>query len=364
MVCAKRYYDENSLNGIRDDCFSQWWAYFYGGAYGLSKVAELFIQKIRQDYALVVVMGSYIYGATHDRSDLDLYFVPKTERGYHLGFTFILEEIGFDLWPISWKRLEKIAGHEERITSIVTEGKVLFYSSQGDLDHFLELKSVALDTSRTSDFVKKSEEVFRSSYELIYLIQKAETISELRQYGIRFMKDLGYALSLLNCNTVKRGRGRLKEELLGNPLVPENFASCYDTLFLSHDMEAIKKDLLCLLKSSEKLIHLEVDKYREKGSAKDVLSGFTKSSSRATTKSFTPLKSTTYTLHSLKPANCSMRLTASFNIQIFLGLLCLICPEPMTRMIWVHWFYGPRSTKRPLKTSCRKMRSRSEGFAI
>lgn len=58
------------------------------------KIAELFIEKISRDYpddiSLVAVMGSYIYNDTHDKSDLDLYFVPKTDRGYNLGFTFIL----------------------------------------------------------------------------------------------------------------------------------------------------------------------------------------------------------------------------------------------------------------------------------
>lgn len=244
----------------------------------LEKIAELFIEKIRKDYAddvaLVVVMGSYIYGATHDRSDLDLYFVPKTERGSQLGFTFILEEIGFDLWPISWQRLESIARHEERITSIVTEGKVMYYASQEDLDRFLKLKSLALDVSSKSDFAKKANNVFQESYQLIYRIQEAETMSELRQYGIRFINTLGYALSLLNCNTVKRGRGRLKKELLDNALIPDNFEACYDTLFLSGDMEVIKKNLSALLKSTEKLIRKELDRYSQKGSPREVLPGF------------------------------------------------------------------------------------------
>ena len=244
----------------------------------LEKIAELFIGKIRKDYtddvALVVVMGSYIYGATHDRSDLDLYFVPKTQKGYQLGFTFILAEIGFDLWPISWQRLESIARHEERITSIVTEGKVLYYACQEDLDRFQKLKSVALDVQNTSDFTKKSKEVFEESYRLIYRIQEAETLSELRQYGIRFINTLGYALSILNCNTVKRGRGKLKKELLDNALIPDDFEACYDSLFLSGDMEVIRNDLSRLLKSTEKLIHQELDRYGQKGSAREVLPGF------------------------------------------------------------------------------------------
>ena len=241
-------------------------------------IAELFIEKVRRDYpndiSLVVVMGSFIYNDTHDKSDLDIYFVPKTERGYNLGFTFILDEIGFDMWPISWERLEKIASHDERITSIVTEGKVIYYSSVEDLTRLDELKAKALDTSDKSVFTKKSKEVFSKSYELIYRIQEAKSLGQLRRYGIQFINTIGYALALLNGTTIKRGRGKLKQEILSNKLVPENFSSLYDTLFFSSDMETIKHDLLELMKNTEELIDIELAKYRNRGSASDVLYGF------------------------------------------------------------------------------------------
>lgn len=242
------------------------------------KIAELFIEKIRRDYqndiSLVVVMGSYVYNDTHDKSDLDLYFVPKTKRGYNLGFTFILNDIGFDLWPISWERLERIASHDERITSIITEGKVLYYSSAEDLERFDELKAKALDTTDKSLFTKKSKEVFSKSYELIYRIQEAKNLGQLRRYGIQFINNIGYALALLNGTTIKRGRSKLKQELLSNQLVPRNFSALYDTLFISNDMEAIKHDLLELMKNTEELIDIELSRYQNRGSASDVLSGF------------------------------------------------------------------------------------------
>ena len=242
------------------------------------KIAELFIEKIRRDYqndiSLVVVMGSYVYNDTHDKSDLDLYFVPKTKRGYNLGFTFILNDIGFDLWPISWERLARIASHDERITSIITEGKVLYYSSAEDLKRFDELKAKALDTTDKSVFTKKSKEVFTKSYELIYRIQEAKNLGQLRRYGIQFINNIGYALALLNGTTIKRGRSKLKQELLSNQLVPENFSSLYGTLFLSTDVESIKHDLMELMKNTEELIESELARYRNRNSASDVLSGF------------------------------------------------------------------------------------------
>ncbi|MDY0257409.1 hypothetical protein [Gudongella oleilytica] len=46
------------------------------------KAADILIEKIKKDYkenvAVVVIMGSTIYGDTHSRSDLDMYFVVNT----------------------------------------------------------------------------------------------------------------------------------------------------------------------------------------------------------------------------------------------------------------------------------------------
>ena len=35
-------------------------------------------------------------------SDLDFYFIPSTPRGYEMSYQFIVDDIGYDLWPVSW----------------------------------------------------------------------------------------------------------------------------------------------------------------------------------------------------------------------------------------------------------------------
>ena len=123
--------------------------------------AELLIEKIKKDYkddiALVVMMGSRLYNDTHKKSDLDLYFVPKTKRGEQLGFVFIIDGIGFDFWPISWERMERIANFDERIPAIISEGKVLYYGSNEDLARFTLLKE-KIDNNhieRLSEMIKE-----------------------------------------------------------------------------------------------------------------------------------------------------------------------------------------------------------------
>jgi len=242
------------------------------------RAAELLIEKISKDYkddiALVVIMGSYIYGETHSRSDLDMFFVPNTERGYNLGFTFIIDGIGFDYWPISWERLERIANFDERITSIITEGNVLYYSSAADMERYNQIKKKALDTRERKKFIVKASAKFDEVYKVYWKLLNANTISDARKYAIEIIYTITHALALLNRITVKRGRGKLKQEMLNMPLVPDEFSELYDTVFTVCDMDALKKAYGQLIKNTEDLILREKEKISEKVSFANALNGF------------------------------------------------------------------------------------------
>lgn len=211
----------------------------------VTRAAELLIEKIKTDYkddiALVVMMGSHIYGETHSRSDLDMFFVPNTERGYNLGFTFIIDEIGFDYWPISWERLERIANFDEKITSIITEGKVIYYSSETDMERYNQIRKKALDTDDRKKFIHKASEKFNEVYKLYWELLKANNISDARKHAIGIIYNITYTLALLNGLAIKRGRGKLKKEILDMPLVPDGFSELYDTVFTINGIDALKK---------------------------------------------------------------------------------------------------------------------------
>lgn len=242
------------------------------------RAAELLIEKISKDFkddiALVVIMGSYIYGETHSRSDLDMFFVPNTERGYNLAFTFVIDGIGFDYWPISWERLERIANFDERITSIITEGKVLYYSSAADIERYNQIKKKALDTTERKKFIYKASEKLNEVYKVYWKHLNANIISDARKYAIGIIYTITYALALLNRITVKRGRGKLKQEILNMPLVPEGFSELYDTVFTTSDIDAFKKAYGQLIKNTESLISREKEKISEKVSFAGALNGF------------------------------------------------------------------------------------------
>lgn len=244
----------------------------------LIRAAEVLIEKIKKDYrddvALVIIMGSYIYNDTHGKSDLDLFFIPKTERGNKLGFTFIIDDIGFDFWPLSWERLERIANFEEKTTSIITEGKILYCSSQTDMERFQKIKSKASDVTDRIKFIQKAKEKLDGAYKDYFKLNIARTFYDAGIYAIGIMYTVTFALALLNGITVKRGRGKLKQEIFNMPLIPDNFSALYDAAFAVKDIDTLRDIYRKLICNTEALIFREEQKYKKSVSFADALNGF------------------------------------------------------------------------------------------
>ena len=94
-------------------------------------------ETVRKHYAgkvaLVCLYGSHINGTANEKSDVDCYFVPKTQEGRALAQTFLLEGVGYDLFPMSWERLEAIARLEQSHQPLVGDVQVLYADSPEDL---------------------------------------------------------------------------------------------------------------------------------------------------------------------------------------------------------------------------------------
>ena len=94
-------------------------------------------QTVKRDYvgkvALVCLYGSHINGTANEQSDVDCYFVPKTEAGMTLARTFLLEGVGYDIYPAPWERLERIAALKDSHQPLVGDVQVLYADSAQDL---------------------------------------------------------------------------------------------------------------------------------------------------------------------------------------------------------------------------------------
>jgi hypothetical protein len=207
----------------------------------LIEVAYLLIDKIKKDYkgdiAIVALCGSYIYNDTHQKSDLDFYFIPKTDRGYEMSQCFILNDIGFDFWGMSWERAESLANYNETNTSIISKAKIIYYDSQEDLAQFDALRNIGRLIPKEDFLLKATKQVEVCQDHYFKMLESADNFSLVKQNGISVLYYAAYSISLLNQSYIERGGRNLLNEVLSMPLYPDDFQNMYLKIIRSDNID-------------------------------------------------------------------------------------------------------------------------------
>lgn len=203
------------------------------------RVAEAFIDKIKREYAddisIVALCGSYVYNDIHDKSDLDFYFIPKTQRGYEIGKTFLINDITFDFWGLSWERANAMANYNEENVSIIVGGQVIYYASDEDLDRFHALQTLGQNISKEEFREKAVRELNKSYGHYFDMLSNKNDLHIVKSASINILRILAFSIALLNCTCVKRGWGKLLSEIMAMNVVPQNFETLYVTILKSND---------------------------------------------------------------------------------------------------------------------------------
>ena len=123
------------------------------------KLVKWIVNKVRTEYAddvsLVLIYGSYANGTANSKSDVDCYYIPKSEHGYHLAVDFIIEGVGYDIFPMSWERVEKIADLSENMAPLVGDAYIIYSGSTDDAERFKTLQARLKSNLSDDKFVRE-----------------------------------------------------------------------------------------------------------------------------------------------------------------------------------------------------------------
>ena len=202
------------------------------------------------ELSLVVSYGSHWNGTAGPLSDVDCYFVPKTERGLAFGCQFVLQGVGYDIFPLSWERLRGIARLEESLTPLVGDAQVLYYGDQGDLERFQalerELRHCLEDGAYCREMAEKR--FFRAGEEWDRL-KTGDLCSRRLAAGLLLM-DAAEAVAFANGTYFHRGLKGQYGDLQAMDETPEGFLTFYRQAIQAGDAQVLEescKELLATL---------------------------------------------------------------------------------------------------------------------
>jgi predicted nucleotidyltransferase len=192
---------------------------------------NLVLDYVRENYAddidVITLYGSFLRRDYRKDSDIDLFFVPANQRGYSAGFTVIIDEIGYDFFPISWERLEKITLLEDSLSSLITSGDVLYYKDQAALSKYLMLKENCLNLK---DFSRVIEMKISKTKEFYF---------DFPNHLPDLLGNLIEIVSLKNNRPIQKGIYCFESELKGLS-TPKNFIDKTKRMIDNPDLATLK----------------------------------------------------------------------------------------------------------------------------
>ncbi len=217
--------------------------------------------------ALIGVYGSFLTGAIHEKSDLDLLIVVNDERGAEvLSQCFIMDGIGFDLYCTPWNALEADAKYTHPHLLKLMNSKILYCGNEA----YQERLEVLRDEARQRMAGPLSWSVYRVAQNYLTSALKAlgaltilEDAAACRYHSVLLINALEDALCMLNQTYYQLGSKKRGEELASFPRLPANF--------MNFHRQAVEADALPEIKESSTRLVRIVSAYFE-----DIKAGLTK----------------------------------------------------------------------------------------
>ena len=179
-------------------------------------------------------------------------YVPRTSRSNALAKTFIIDGIGYDLFPQTWERLEKMAEIDHYNLTCLADADVIWARSEADRQRFESLKAKFFANLKNPHLMlERAKNWFNAAAELFADMFFENKICIVRQNAGYICDFLSNAVAYTNGMYFRCGQSGQREELRKMENVPDNFIGLYEKVIFAKDPDEQKKcchSLLCTVK--------------------------------------------------------------------------------------------------------------------
>lgn len=193
---------------------------------------------------LIAVVGSFVSGEYHEKSDLDLLIVINQESGWKLSKTFILEDVGHDIYCQTWEELEHTAEYPHPHVAKLLEAAIVYTTNQAAKDRYFllqnKLKEVLARPLCVED-IEKAEGFYHSALEVLGKLFLADADGECAYLSAILLYYIEYAAYLVNKSYVHRGIQGIPAEIEAFDCLPDGFVDAYQRLILAEGAADIRQ---------------------------------------------------------------------------------------------------------------------------
>ncbi|HEY5561344.1 MAG TPA: nucleotidyltransferase domain-containing protein [Clostridiaceae bacterium] len=212
------------------------------------KLINMVIERSKRDFsddiAIIGLTGSFSTGDFHEKSDLDLIIINNTDRGWDISSTFILDDVGYDIYCTPWEtRIKAESNLDSPMISHLINLQILYCAKPEYMERFNAYKQKALDIlaipigKACIERAKKYIDCAKQEYVNTLL---TDDIGLVRYASGKSTYNLINAITNLNNTYFKRGVKRYLEELATYKYMPDNFEKIYMSVIEAKTIEQIR----------------------------------------------------------------------------------------------------------------------------
>jgi hypothetical protein len=184
------------------------------------------------------------------------YYIPATNRAYGLARTFIIAGIGYDLFPVPWERLERIADLGEYNTTILADAEILYTSTEADRLRFTGLQARQQTNLQNPQFtLNKAIDWLGTVQEIYEDMLFEEKLYKVRENAGHICNLLTVAVALANQKYLRHGQTNQLQELRTLPEIPAGFIDLYERIICARTADEQKRLCYDIILATKKFLN-------------------------------------------------------------------------------------------------------------
>lgn len=138
---------------------------------------DALLSKLGEEVDLIFQYGSFLKGAAHQFSDVDISYVPVHESTWE-SITVMVGETMIDLYPMHWSHLERMADFDDVSSSVLLHNRIVYQRTEGAAERFCALAGrlkALQEPDALPEMIRKAQQIFQSSGYAYYLLRQEAT---------------------------------------------------------------------------------------------------------------------------------------------------------------------------------------------
>ncbi|MBI9013222.1 MAG: hypothetical protein JEZ08_13400 [Clostridiales bacterium] len=236
------------------------------------KLIKLITEKITTDYKedIALLIRYDINSEEKESKGLDLYYIPKTEKAMQLSSQYIIDGIGYDLFPMKWDRLVSVAAMDSPQAYLFKNAEVLYVGDEEALSRFYQLKN-SLETILNGRYgealLNKAYEYLNESYIYLYNVHNlCQSSIDIRIEASKLLKQISNIIAFINHDYFLGGNGSEVSIIRASSKmkkIPKDYPSLVDTIIHHDDMDLVKTSLNELVNNTRTLLQSIRESYAQ-----------------------------------------------------------------------------------------------------